>query len=465
MSEEIERIRAKVSEEVSPKAKDRVEIERVLRKVSSRIKREAKKRKLQVKVEAEGSVAKDTWVAKDRDIDVFIIFPQKTSAEVVREEGLKLAKAGAGELWRLGYAEHPYVEVEINGCRLDIVPSVEIRNGEKPITSVDRTPLHTRFLLEKLTPKMKKDIRVLKQFMKGVGVYGAELKVGGFSGYLCELLVLNYGSFEGAVRAAAGWRDKTTIDYMRHYKEGEAGKVFSASLVMVDPVDRRRNAAAAVTQQSYSTFIAASRWFLMRPGLDFFSPKPEPITFSQVSKAIKERGTAVVAITLGCPNLPSDILWGEIQKSLIRTVDMLEEHSFKVNDYKAWSDEKDSVVFLIEVEERRVREGWIHMGPKVTFVDEAERFVNKYLDGKNVLAGPYVREDRWYVELQRDHTDLKALIKVGFPLLRLSKDMMVEAKRGFKVFINDELATLCRRREDFKVTLFKFVRKKPVWLR
>jgi tRNA nucleotidyltransferase (CCA-adding enzyme) len=465
MSEEIERIRVKVSEEVSPKAKDRVEIERVLRKVSSRIKREAKNRKLQVRVEAEGSVAKDTWVAKDRDIDVFIIFPPKTSGEVVREEGLKLAKAGAGELWRLGYAEHPYVEVEINGCRLDIVPSVEIHNGEKPITSVDRTPLHTRFLLGKLTPKMKKDIRVLKQFMKGVEVYGAELKVGGFSGYLCELLVLNYGSFEGVIRAAAEWRDKTTIDYMHHYKKGEAGKVFSGPLVMVDPVDRRRNAAAAVTPQSYSTFIAASRWFLKRPGLNFFFLKPESTTFSEISKVLKERGTAVVAIAIGCPKLPSDILWGEIQKSLVRTVDMLDEHSFKVNDYKSWSDEKESVIFLIEVEGRSVREGWIHTGPKVTFLDEAERFVNKYLDSKNVLAGPYVKEDRWYVELKRDHTDLKALIKEGFALLRLSKDIMVEVKRGFKVFVNDELATLCRRREDFKITLLKFVRKRPVWLR
>lgn len=465
MSAEIERIRAEVAERVSPKAKDRAEIERVLRKVSSRIKREAKNRKLQVRVEVEGSVAKDTWVAADREADVFIIFPQRTSGEVVRETGLKLAKAGAGELWRLGYAEHPYVEVEIDGCRLDIVPSVEIRDGDKPITSVDRTPLHTRFLLDKLTPKMKKDVRVLKQFMKGVEVYGAELKVGGFSGYLCELLVLNYGSFEGVVRAAAGWRDKTVIDYMHHYKEREAGKVFTAPLVIVDPVDRRRNAAAAVTHQSYSTFIAASRWFLRHPRLDFFFPKPESTTFSEVSKAIKERGTAVAAIAVGCPNLPSDILWGEIHKSLIRTVDMLDEHSFRVNDYMAWSDEKESVVFLIEVEGRRVREGRIHMGPKVSFVDEAERFVNKYLDGKNVLAGPYVREDRWYVELKRDHTDLKALIKVGFPLLRLSKDIMVEAKRGFKVFVNDELATLCRRREDLKITLLKFVRKRPVWLR
>ncbi|MBM5805158.1 MAG: CCA tRNA nucleotidyltransferase [Candidatus Verstraetearchaeota archaeon] len=465
MSEEIERIRAEVAERVSPKAKDRAEIERVLRKVSSKINREAKNRKLQVRVEVEGSIAKDTWVADDRDLDVFIIFPHGTSKEDMKEEGLKLAKAGAGGLWRLGYAEHPYVEVEIDGCRLDIVPSIEIRDGDRPVTSVDRTPLHTRFMLERLSPKMKRDVRVLKQFMKGIEVYGAELKVGGFSGYLCELLALNYGSFEKVIRAAAEWRGKTVIDYMHHYKEGEGGKVFDTPLVIVDPVDRRRNAAAAVTHQSYSTFIAASRWFLRRPAMDFFFPKPESAGFPEVSKAIRERGTAVAAIAVGCPNLPSDILWGEVYKSLTRTVDMLDEHSFRVNSHTAWSDEKGSVVLLIEVEGRGVREGRIHMGPKVSFADEAERFVNKYLDSKNVLAGPYVKEDRWYVELKRDQTDLKALIKEEFPKLRLSKDIMVEAKKGFKVFVDGELATLCRGRKELVEVLLKFVRKRPAWLR
>jgi tRNA nucleotidyltransferase (CCA-adding enzyme) len=37
--------------------------------------------------------------------------------------------------------------------------------------------------------------------MKGTGVYGAEAKVEGFSGYLTELLVINYGSFPKALEA------------------------------------------------------------------------------------------------------------------------------------------------------------------------------------------------------------------------------------------------------------------------
>jgi tRNA nucleotidyltransferase (CCA-adding enzyme) len=465
MSGEIERIRAEVAEQVAPKKKNRAVIERAIRKVSARIRSEAKRRDLKVKVEVEGSVAKDTWVASDRDIDVFIIFPQGTSKEVVREEGLRLAKAGASNSWRLGYAEHPYVEAEVNGCTVDIVPSAEISEGERLVTAVDRTPLHTRFVLEKMNAKMREDVRVLKQFMKGIEVYGAELKVGGFSGYLCELLVLNYGGFEEAVRAAAEWREKTVIDYARHYREGEAGKVFDSPLVMVDPVDRRRNAAAAVTQQCYSTFVAASRWFLRRPGTDYFFPEREDAGFSKVMEEVKARGTSVVGVAVGCPNVPSDILWGEVYRSLARTVGLLEESGFRVNDCTAWSDERECVVFLAEVEGRGLRAGRAHMGPKVFFADEAERFVNKYIDGKNVLAGPYVKGERWYVELRREHTDVKALLKEGFPLLRLSRDVMAEARKGFRVYVDGELAALCRGREGLKAALLKFIRKRPAWLK
>ena len=43
--------------------------------------------------------------------------------------------------------------------------------------------------------------------MRGVGVSGAALTVGGFSGYLCELLVILFGSFEGVLEDAASWGD------------------------------------------------------------------------------------------------------------------------------------------------------------------------------------------------------------------------------------------------------------------
>ncbi|MCX8182527.1 MAG: CCA tRNA nucleotidyltransferase [Candidatus Methanomethyliaceae archaeon] len=455
---------AEVINRVKPNAKDREMVMSVVNKIKGNLEKEARARGLKVRVEIEGSLAKDTWVATDRDIDLFIIFPHGTSKEVVKEVGLELAKAGVGEGWRLGYAEHPYVEAFVGGYTVDIVPSVEIGEGERPVTAVDRTPLHTKFVLKKLDERMRDDVRLLKQFMKGIGVYGAELKVGGFSGYLCELLVINYGSFQGVLQEATKWKGRTVIDYMKYYREGEAEQVFDSPLVIIDPVDRRRNAAAAVSLQCYATFIAAANRFLEKPSVEYFFPVTEGVDIYKVLEKSKERGTSLVVIKTGCPKLPSDVLWGEIQKSLTKTVGLLERHDFRVLDQKAWSDEERHVIFMLELESRRLREGKIHLGPKAWYHEDVRKFLEKHLKGENVLAGPSIKEDRWYVEIKRKYKEVKELLGREFVKLQLSKDIMEEVKKGFRIYADEEIAELCTEEPRLINEINALTRKRPPWL-
>ena len=60
--------------------------------------------------------------------------------------------------------------------------------------------------MKKKLGKLRDEVRVLKKFMKGIDTYGAEIKVGGFSGMLCETLILNYGSFEDTIKSASDWK-------------------------------------------------------------------------------------------------------------------------------------------------------------------------------------------------------------------------------------------------------------------
>ncbi len=69
-----------------------------------------------------------------------------------------------------------------------------------------------------LSLKMRGEVRLLKKFMKGIGVYGAEIKTGGFSGYLCELFVLHYGSFVKTLEAFARHKQRIVVDIEGHYK-------------------------------------------------------------------------------------------------------------------------------------------------------------------------------------------------------------------------------------------------------
>lgn len=464
MRDPIDEIIEKVAERVTPSQAERKGVHRLLTKFIARAEAASKKRGMRVRVEVEGSVAKDTWISADRDLDVFLIFPPGTKKDLMAKDGLELAKAIGGGKWSLGYAEHPYVEAEIDGFTLDIVPSVEMAEGEKPVTSVDRTPLHTSFVKGRLTEGSKAEVRVLKQFMKGVGVYGAELKVGGFSGYLAELLIINYGSFAGTIRAAASWGERTLFDLVGHHKGQNLGGVFDGNLVVVDPVDMSRNAAAAVSSQSYFTFIAAARQFQKRPGMGIFFPKKARVKPKAVMDLLAKKGSHVLAVAISCPRVPSDILWGEAFRSMRRIASLLESEDFHVIDSGAWSDEKQFLVFVVELCELEISRGRIHQGPMVQLVEEAERFLVKYRPGERVLAGPYVRGDRWVVELLRDENSAARLLSKRLKGIQFSRDIGAQVRKGFKIYADGQLGALMEKRPDLAAFTLQFLRKRPSWL-
>ncbi|NHV45349.1 MAG: CCA tRNA nucleotidyltransferase [Candidatus Verstraetearchaeota archaeon] len=346
----MEEILKEVLSRIKPKDEERNKVRQIFEEIKNRIEEKAKSLGINVRVELEGSVAKDTWISTDKDIDIFILFPHGTDKNKAKEIGLEIAKYGAGENWKIAYAEHPYIKKKIDEYEVDIVPGIEIKEGERPLTAVDRTPLHTKFIKSKMDEEMKDEVRLLKQFMKGIGVYGAELKVEGFSGYLCELLILYYKNFKNVIKNASNWRQKTIIDYMNYYKDIPCEEIFDAPLIVIDPIDRRRNVAAAVSLQSYSIFVMASKFFLEKPSIEFFFPSKLNVNLNDIINEIKKREISLVMIKMKCPKIPSDILWGEIKKTINKFVKLIENYDFEVIDYKAWSDEENRIIFLIEVE-------------------------------------------------------------------------------------------------------------------
>jgi tRNA nucleotidyltransferase (CCA-adding enzyme) len=72
-----------------------------------------------------GSVARNTWISGDRDIDVFMLYPPDMSRETLEEDGIILGRSIAsrfGGLFVEKYAEHPYVNATISGFDVDLVP-------------------------------------------------------------------------------------------------------------------------------------------------------------------------------------------------------------------------------------------------------------------------------------------------------------------------------------------------------
>ena len=189
------------------------------------------------------------------------------------------------------YAEHPYLQVFHGDYHADIVPAYKISSISEKGSAVDRSPLHTAFVNSRLDAKGKDGVRLLKRFMKNFGIYGAELRVEGFSGYLCELLIARYGSLLSLMEAAAGWREMV-IDIESHHKEGHRKMFPNAPLVVIDPVDPGRNVAAVVAQTSLSRFIFECRRFLRAPSAKFFFSRKRQGTLAQIRKAMRPRSAA-----------------------------------------------------------------------------------------------------------------------------------------------------------------------------
>src|SRR5207247_7141035 len=79
-------------------------------------------------------------------------------------------------------------------------------------SATDRTPYHTEFMQTHLTPELRLEARLLKKFAKGIGAYGAEIKLGGFSGMLIDTLALYYHSFMETIRQASSWTKGTILE-------------------------------------------------------------------------------------------------------------------------------------------------------------------------------------------------------------------------------------------------------------
>ncbi|MDR0438734.1 MAG: CCA tRNA nucleotidyltransferase, partial [Methanocalculaceae archaeon] len=282
-----------------------------------------------------GSVARGTWVKGDKDIDIFMLFPPDLSREELQEKGLTVAyevvKTFSGTA-KEKYAEHPYLNAVIEGFDVDIVPCYNISSIVEMKCAVDRTPFHTRYLLPKITP-IREDVLLLKQFTKGGGIYGSDHMTGGFSGYLCELLILAYGGFSEFIQAASKFHYGEVIDIEGYYPDTKIiRKKFFEPLVVIDPTDKDRNVAAALTSTRFTEFVELARNYCAKPNRIYFLSDPSTrMNKAEFAKILQKRGTTVLAMRIETPSCVADTIVPQLRKSMDSIRSMLITEDFQVH--------------------------------------------------------------------------------------------------------------------------------------
>ncbi len=397
-----------------------------------------------------GSFARDTHLRGSSDIDIFLLYPKDVPFEKIEAEVKKLASLLGGEV---NYAQHPYIRIG----DVEIVPAYKIEEGERPISATDRTPLHNKYVKSHLKNHQKDEVRLLKAFMKGIGVYGAEVKVEGFSGYLCELLIVKYGSFLDVLRAASHWKYGEYIDI-----EGNGRVRERRPLIVVDPVDPYRNVAHTVSKKSLAIFITASRSFLKEPSLSFFFPNRLLLSPREIRNILLKRNSRLVAVVMKV-NGPPDNIWAQL-KRFGRLLDRsLRAKNNIMLQWDVWTDEKGIGVFVGEIVGRYT--AFIHkrIGPPVYNKEHADRFVEIHKEDE---FGPFVEEDRLVSFYMKEEKSL--LVEVMDSVMEIVENESVGGevleglKRGFEVIEGMEVLKLTKN-DDFREFLSHFLVRKFPW--
>src|SRR3989338_2849280 len=305
-----------------------------------------------VGLEFGGSYAKDTWLSKEADVDIFIKFkksvPDEKFTEISKKVGFESMKKYNPYV---RYSEHPYVEARIKKTKINVVPCYDVNLGEWK-SSADRSPFHTKFMQNVLTPKMRNEVRILKTFLKLTKIYGAEIAKQGFSGYV--------------------------------------SKVFETSIVIVDPIDSNRNLAAAISNENVGKFILACRSFQNNPTAQFFKPKK--------LKSSKNNWENVLVVKFNFKMRSPDIIWGQVKRATTSLTTQLELGGFNVLRSKSYSDEQNEAYLFFLLESTKIPKNYSKSGPEFFRESDCNSFISKNIAKTELM---WINDDKKIISLEK----------------------------------------------------------------
>jgi tRNA nucleotidyltransferase (CCA-adding enzyme) len=368
-----------------------------------------------------GSAARETFLSDRLDIDLFLLFPADLPDDRLREEGLALGREVLTEP-TTRYAEHPYLRGKFDGFTVDAVPGFAITDPSRPRSPVDRTPFHQEYLAARETPDLVREVRLAKQFLRTLGVYGSEAKTEGFSGYLVELLVLKFGSFRGLLRTAAGWTVPARLMPAGREPPGLPEQV---ALVLTDPVDPHRNVASALSRQNLGIVIISARAYLERPDRAWFEPRPAgELSGAEALRRVQRRASHVTVIRIPRPpELVDDTLYPQLRKAERAVAEELDRAGFLVLGSSSAADAQGLVV-AVELGARLRPAVRTRPGPPAG-LDRAGDFLDTWpAERPDVLQGPYVRPDgRLGVETFEEDREPESYLRRNLARLSLGKNL------------------------------------------
>ena len=321
-----------------------------------------------------GSGAKGTWL-KTFDADIFVLFDyKKYSDKSDKLSGIleKILKKKFKKIIRL-HGSRDYFQIKENKFTFEIVPILKIARAAQAKNITDVSPLHSSWVNKH--KKLVNEIKMAKQFCQAQNVYGAESHIKGFSGYVCEVLSVYCGSFLKLIKSAAKWNNKVVVDAEKYYRGKDVFKIVNVSklsspLIVIDPVQKDRNAAAALSIEKFEAFKNAAKEFLKNPSKEFFAK----IDLSSLFLKLKNKDKKLITIEAEPLAGKIDVVGSKLMKLFEFLQQQLIKHDFKILKSE-WEWGKNSNSFFYFLLDKKPLPKTIEVeGPPVKMNQHAENF-------------------------------------------------------------------------------------------
>jgi tRNA nucleotidyltransferase (CCA-adding enzyme) len=351
-----------------------------------------------------GSGVKGTWLKEANDVDIFVKFnykKYKDKSEQLSNLLEKHLKKKFKKLIKL-HGSRDYFQIKGDKWTNEIIPILDIKKSEQAKNITDVSPLHANWVNKK-GKTSRDDIRLLKQFCRSIGVYGAESYIQGISGYICEILIINYKGFINTIKNAAKWNDKVMIDVEKYWKgknilmELNKSKTHSP-LIVIDPVQKDRNAAAAISEEKFNLFKKYAKEFLKNPSKKFFEIKK--INEQQLKKYAKNN--TLILIDLITKKGKRDVMGCKLVKAKEFINKKLQKNDFNILK-QGWQWNKNALFYFI-IKKEKLSNLIEREGPPLKTKEHVKKFKKKY-------KKTFIKKGRIYAKEKRKFKTPEELIR------------------------------------------------------
>lgn len=364
-----------------------------------------------------GSYAKNTFLKNDHDVDIFVKFNLKYKNEDISNllENI-LRELGSSSLEKV-HGSRDYFQLKHSNFQIEIVPVLNISSPEQAVNVTDVSPLHVDWVNNKCKNnlELKNDIRLAKKFCKAQKVYGAESYIQGISGHVLDILIIHYNGFINLINEVSKWdnislNNPIIIDPEKRLKSiKDFNKSKISPLIVIDPIQHDRNAAAALGVKKLKKLVTSADKFLNNPTELFFFEKSikEEIIEKQKNLVNDQKLIIVEFIPL---KGKKDIIGSKVKK--VFDFIKLNLNEFNIIDSN-WEFKENIMYFILE--KGILPDHYIRQGPPLKQKIHANSFKKKnkqFYEEKGVL----------YAKIKRDYINPKSL------LLNLFNDEYIKSR-------------------------------------